>query len=139
VSGNEVRFVDGTTAEVDVIVHATGFALPTDFLPDDAQPDARRLFRAIVHSVVPGLYFVGLIEAHRALLPIAEAQAAWTAAALSGRLALPAGPDRVLVAEAETARRRRDFGDRRPYLIDHARYLATLRRDLRASSRERES
>ena len=36
-------------------------------------------------------------------------------------------------AARSAERRRRDFGDRREYMLDHARYRALLRRDRRLS------
>jgi hypothetical protein len=131
VHGSEVRFEDGSATEVDVIVHATGFELPTDFLPAELQPHAAALYRGIVHIDEPRLHFVGLIEAHRALLPIAEAQAAWSADLLAGRINLPDAAAMAAAARDEVRRRTRDFGTRHPYIVDHARYTATLRRDRR--------
>jgi cation diffusion facilitator CzcD-associated flavoprotein CzcO len=133
--GREVRFVDGTTAEVDAIVHATGYDPATDFLPEDARPAPERLHRLIAHNDAPGLFFAGLFEAQHALLPIAKDQAAWVADALSGRMVLPSRDLRARDAERFVERRRRDFGDRRPYIVDFARYQATLRRDRRRGAR----
>jgi dimethylaniline monooxygenase (N-oxide forming) len=136
VDGRTVQFADNTTAEADVIVHATGFDLPTEFLPPELRPGASGLYRGISHPEADGLFFVGLVEAHRALLPIAEQQAIWTAAVLSGHLALPAASERGRVAKQDADRRLRDFGDRREFLVDYAKYLAALRRDRRARARE---
>ena len=129
VEGDEIRFTDGSTVRADAIVHATGFELPTEFLPADARPDKHPLYHGIAHPGVPDLYFVGLIEAHRALLQIAEAQAAWTADVLSGRVELPPPAQQVAVAQEEAGRRSGDFGDHRPFLVDAARYIASLRRE----------
>jgi hypothetical protein len=129
VDGDEVRFDDGSSARVDVIIHATGFDLPTGFLPEAARPEPARLYRGIAHTDVEDLYFVGLIEAHRALLPIVERQAAWTAHVLKGTRRLPGRDVQRRVAAREAARQRRDFGERRPFLVDHARYMASLRRE----------
>jgi dimethylaniline monooxygenase (N-oxide forming) len=132
VSGHQVRFADGASASIDVIVHATGFDLPTEFLPREAQPERARMFRGIAHADFPDLHFVGLVEAHRALLPIAEAQAAWSADVLAGRLQLPGRDEQVTIAERDAQRAQRDFGLRRPYLVDHARYMAGLAADRRS-------
>jgi dimethylaniline monooxygenase (N-oxide forming) len=132
--GKTVRFRDGTQAEIDVIVHATGFDPPTGFLPEEAQPGRRNLYRRILHVYVANLYFVGLLEAHRALLPIAEAQGAWAAAALDGAVRLPSDEERRKLAAAEGERGRKDFGDRRPFIVDWAKHMATLRRDQRSAS-----
>jgi dimethylaniline monooxygenase (N-oxide forming) len=131
--GKTVRFTDGSEANIDVIVHATGFDPPTEFLPTEAQPDGSNLYRRILHVDAENLYFVGLFEAHRALLPIAEAQAAWAAAALDGEIAPPSEEERRTLAVAEGERGRRDFGDRRPFIVDWAKYMAMLRHDQRSS------
>ena len=128
-TGDEVHFTDGSTTRADVIVHATGFEPPTEFLPDHARPDAHPLYHRIVHTAAPDLYFVGLIEAHRALLQIAEAQAAWTADVLSGRTQLPAAARQIAIAQEEARERSRNFGDRRPFFVDTARYIASLQRE----------
>jgi dimethylaniline monooxygenase (N-oxide forming) len=132
ISGNEVRFADGTTASADVIVHATGFDPPGDFLASDAQPAPQHLYRGIAHAGVPDLHFVGLIEAHRALLPIAEGQAAWSADVLAGRVTLPDSDTQAASTRKDVEGRMRAFGSRHPYLVDYARYLAKLRADRRA-------
>ena len=133
--GRTVHFADGSSAQVDAIVHATGFDPAVGFLPDDAAPSADSLHRLIAHNRAPGLFFVGLMEAHRALLPIAGDQAAWVADVLSGRMVLPSRVEREREAAEYAAERRRDFGARRPFMVDHARYRATLRRDRRRTGR----
>lgn len=133
VAGHRVQFADGTAADIDILVHATGYEPATDFLPVQARPRADRLYRGISHTDADNLFFVGLFEAHRALLPIAEDQAAWVADALAGRIALPGTDGQRESAQRSAGRQRRDFGDRREYMLDHARYRALLRRDRRLS------
>jgi len=132
VDGRTVTFADGSVAEADTIVHATGYEPPLDFLSEDARPPEIGLYRRIVHPDLANLYFVGLFEAHHALLHTAEEQAAWTAAALSGQLTIPPPDERRRVAERETVRRREDFGDRRPFFLEWATYNAALRRERRS-------
>jgi hypothetical protein len=130
-----VTFADGSAVEVDTIVHATGFEPPLDFLSDGAHPADGGLYRGIVHPDLDGLYFVGLFEAQHALLPIAEVQAAWTADVLSGRIALPAREERRRAAAEEAERKRRDFGDRRPFMLEWGAYRAGLRRERKVARR----
>ena len=127
--GGTVRFDDGTSAQIDVIIHATGFEPPTGFLPPAAQPGQFNLYRRILHVDVDRLYFVGMFEAHRALLPTAEAQARWMAAVLGGNVTLPTAEERRAVARAEGERNRHDFGSRRPFFVDWAKYQARLKKD----------
>jgi hypothetical protein len=135
VDGRVVTFADGTAEEVDAIVHATGYEPPLDFLPQDARPPECGLYRRIVHPDLANLYFVGLFEAHHALLTTAEEQAAWTAGVLSGRVAIPPPDERRRVAARDAVRRRSDFGDRRPFFLEWATYSAALRRERKSGAR----
>jgi dimethylaniline monooxygenase (N-oxide forming) len=128
--GSTVRFGEGSEAEIDVIVHATGFDPPTEFLPGEAQPGRHNLYRRIQHVGVENLCFVGMFEAHRALLPIAEAQARWTAEVLAGGVRLPPSDERRAIARAEGERSESDFGERRELFLDWAKYRARLRKDV---------
>ena len=76
-----------------------------------------------------------MFEAHRALLPIAEAQGRWTAEALGGGVTLPGIDERRAVARAEGERIESDFGGRREFFLDWAKYKASLRRDVKQSRR----
>jgi dimethylaniline monooxygenase (N-oxide forming) len=136
-AGRTVRFSDGSEAEIDVIVHATGFDPPTEFLPSYAQPGRHNLYRRILHVGVENLYFVGMFEAHRALLPIAEAQGRWTAEALGGAVRLPPVDERRAIARAEGERNESDFGERREFFLDWAKYKALLRKDVVDARRAR--
>jgi dimethylaniline monooxygenase (N-oxide forming) len=129
VEGSTVRFEGGEEAEIDVIVHATGFDPPTEFLPSEAQPGRHNLYRRVLHVGVENLYFVGTFEAHRALLPIAEAQGRWTSEALSGGVRLPDAEQRRAIARAEGERTESDFGQRRDFFLDWAKYKASLRKE----------
>jgi hypothetical protein len=48
---------------------------------------------------------------------------------VSGRTRLPAVAEQVAIAKEEARERRRDFGDRRPFFVDAARYIASLQRE----------
>ena len=129
--GKTVTFTDGSSAEIDTIVHATGYEPPLGFLPDEAQPATTGLYKAMVHPERDDLFFVGLFEAHHALLHIAEQQAAWTADVLAGRLTLPAPEERRRAVAEEAERRVQQFGDRRPFFLEWATYNARLKRERR--------
>jgi cation diffusion facilitator CzcD-associated flavoprotein CzcO len=134
VDGSTVAFVDGTRAEIDMIVCATGYRLTLPFLsPAVLAPRgmALPLYRRIVPPDVPGLYFIGLVDAPAGLLPIVERQSAWLADVLLGRIALP---DRVgMMAAIDAAERRtvQRFPAELPHSIrcDPHAYLRLLARD----------
>ncbi|SUE29156.1 flavin-containing monooxygenase [Nocardia farcinica] len=65
IDGSTVRFVDGSTAEVDVIVAATGYDIEIPWLPDGLVPFAEG--HPVFHlgtfaDGVPGLYAVGVLH-----------------------------------------------------------------------------
>lgn len=92
----------GKQLDVDVIICATGynqFDLP--YLPANAvrsetsPPDFVDLYRFIHPPRLPNLFFLGYVELFGPLPPAVEAQARYTAAILSGRIALPS-PEKML-------------------------------------------
>jgi cation diffusion facilitator CzcD-associated flavoprotein CzcO len=90
--GNRVHFSDGTDLELDAIVICTGYNVRFPFFDPDfvSAPDNRLpLFFRVHKPGVPKLFFIGLCQTVGAILPIAEAQAAWVAAELAGEYSLP--------------------------------------------------
>jgi hypothetical protein len=138
--GASVRFVDGSEERVDAIVYATGYQLSFPFLaPELLRARGRELplYRRIVPPDLPGLYFVGLVEAPSGLLPIVEEQSLWIADLLTGRLALPPRGRMWEAIEAAERRTRERFPMEPPYSICcdphyYRRLLATDRRRARA-------
>ena len=91
--GDRVHFSDGSEAEVDVIIYATGYQLNLGFIDEDVlgcpAPELE-LYQRIAHPNQPGLYFVGLCRVMCPLWPVAEQQSQWLAALLSKQFRLPA-------------------------------------------------
>lgn len=92
ITGNEVRFVDGTTETVDAILFGTGFELNLPFLSkeirdklaiDDRHAD---LFHFTFHPDLPNLAFTGMMELSGPYFPVLELQARWIAYTWSGHL-----------------------------------------------------
>lgn len=129
--GSEVAFEDGTRARFDAIVYATGYKTSFPFLDPavfevrDNEPVA--LYRRIVPPDRPGLFFIGLVQPIGPTIPLAEIQARWLAAALSGAMRLP---DRATM-EAEIAAHHRGVARR---YVNSARY--TLEVDFRTYAKQ---
>lgn len=90
--GHTVHFEDGSSADYDTIVYATGYDISFPFLPDDVfrvEDNRVRLYRYVVPPQLPGLYFIGLIQPLGAIMPLVEKQSKWVASLLSGHCALP--------------------------------------------------
>ena len=90
--GDTVHFTDGTSEQIDVIVYCTGYKITFPFFDSaviDAQDNEISLFHRVVDPKNPGLYFIGLVQPLGAIMPLAEAQSAWVADLLDGRVTLP--------------------------------------------------
>ncbi|MGC5566052.1 flavin-containing monooxygenase [Streptomyces sp. FR-108] len=116
----KLRFADGRSAEVDAIVHCTGYRIAYPFLDrehvgdgDDAPP----LYHQVVPPQTEGLYFIGLLHSMTALMPLAEAQSEWVGDLLAGTVRLPSRER--MWARIRHARRRQDkrFHDSSGHLL----------------------
>lgn len=92
--GSTVHFEDGSEAEADVILYATGYELGFPYLSREVlgcdAPDLA-LYQRIAHPEQEGLFFVGCCRVMCSLWPLAEQQSRWIARALSGGFKIP-GP-----------------------------------------------
>jgi hypothetical protein len=117
--GTRVTFVDGTSAEVDVIIFATGFRSAIPCL--DAQVFAPERGGAQLYLNVfaeqRGLYVVGLFETDGSLFPVVSKQAALVASVIRAQ---HEGSERAAWFE------RRRTGAR-PDLTGGIKYLASQR------------
>src|SRR5581483_7644496 len=92
VDGAKVSFVDGTVAEVDVIVYGTGYHISFPFFDGElvrVTDNHVGMYRRVVPPEHPNLYFIGLVQPIGAIMPLAEAQSEWVADLLDGTATLP--------------------------------------------------
>ncbi len=85
-------FADGSRADADSVILATGYAPEFPFLPSGvpARIDgALALYRLVFPPGVDGLAFVGMVRVSGPVFTVAELQARWVAAVFAGRVALP--------------------------------------------------
>lgn len=89
--GNTVRFIDGSSDDIDVVIAATGYDINLSFMQPSLQANVHnlQLYRGILHPQHHNLYFVGLTMGLCSLWPFAEQQAQWVAAHIYGRVQLP--------------------------------------------------
>lgn len=90
--GDLVHFDDNSSAQVDVILYATGYQLDFKFIDKavlGCPAPALSLYQRIVHPRKTGLYFVGMCRVMCPLWPMAEQQCRWLAALLNNEFALP--------------------------------------------------
>jgi Flavin-binding monooxygenase-like len=139
-TGDGVRFVDGTEEPVDHIVYATGYRISLPFLSSallSANGRKLPLYRRIAATELGGLYFSGFVDAPGGLLPVVETQAQWIAAVLSGQLRLPPPAQMRYALERAERRTRQRFPDESPHSIrcDPHAYRRLLSSDLRRARR----
>lgn len=137
-----ITFVDGTSAEFDAIVAATGFIKEFPFLDaallhkDGSHLD---LYKRVVAPNHAGLYFVGMINIDTPINHALEQQAKWIAAIEGERLPMPSPQE--MVADIEAARRwaSRTFGGSQRHTLqeDRVRYFSGLRAVLRRGRRRK--
>jgi dimethylaniline monooxygenase (N-oxide forming) len=136
--GSKVFFVDGSSAEVDVVVYCTGYKVTFPFFDEKvlSAPDNHiDLFRRVVDPEHPGLFFVGLIQPLGAIMPLAEVQAEWVGDLISGEGELPSYAEmRAQIEEYDEQVRRRYVASKRHTIqVDFHKYFAEVERERRAS------
>jgi dimethylaniline monooxygenase (N-oxide forming) len=127
VEGSVVQFMDGTRAEVDVIICATGYVLHFPFLDERifrVTPDGLGLYKVVFHPDRPTLAFIGMSRATGAIMPLAEMQARWASAVLRGTVELPG----TLQMKSSIGARRRLVARRNgnPFRIEYEPYMDAL-------------
>ena len=135
ITGQEVRFVDGSAETFDSIIAATGYLTTFPFLaPDQVPLKGTRpvLYNRVVHPSVPGLFFVGLFDVSGGSnIRMMDDQSEYVAAIASGRVALPDRDAMARSIEADHAWAARQFPDRPRYglELDPTRYRKLLARE----------
>jgi dimethylaniline monooxygenase (N-oxide forming) len=132
--GDCVRFTDGSSEPVDVVIYCTGYKVSLPFLNEATiGRDSRQipLYRRVVAPKLSGLYFIGLVQPVGAVMPIAEIQSEWVADLLQGSGTLP--PEQHMNSEIAryTAATVRRYGASavHPIQVDFLAYIREIRRE----------
>jgi thioredoxin reductase len=138
-AGSTVHFVDGTSAEADVVVYCTGYKITFPFFDEDliAAPENHiELYRRVFHPDIPNVFFIGLLQPLGAIMPLAEAQGAWVGDHLLGDYELPSPSEvRAAIAADQAAMRERYVASKRHTIqVDYDDYLHDLSRERRAGA-----
>ncbi len=137
--GSEVRFVDGTAVEADVVVYCTGYKITFPFFDEDliSAPDNHiELFRRVLHPDIPNVFFIGLLQPLGAIMPLSEAQGAWVGDYLLGDYAPPSHAELLAdIASDQAAMRARYVPSKRHTIqVDFDDYLHALAIERRAGA-----
>ena len=138
-SGDRVRFLDGSEAHADVIVYCTGYKISFPFFEDSflAAPDNHiELFRRVFDPERPNLFFIGLLQPLGAIMPLAEAQGTWVGDYLRGEYALPSPQElrRDIAADQAAMRKRYVASKRHTIQVDFDDYLYALDAERKAGA-----
>jgi hypothetical protein len=134
--GGAVRFEDGSSEEIDVIVWCTGYRVSFPFFEEDfisAPDNDLPLFRRVFKPEIDNLAFIALLQPLGATMPLAEAQGRWVAAYLRGEYHLPSRVEMERDIERERAAMfsRYVASKRHTMQVDFDNYLYELGRELR--------
>ena len=90
--GQQVRFVNGSFAEMGSFICCTGYALRLPFLSDallEIKQNGVVLYKHVFHPDIPNLAFIGLCNVAGSTFPVVEIQGRWVAWVLAGSIHLP--------------------------------------------------
>ncbi len=137
--GSQVRFVDGSAVEADVVVYCTGYQIVFPFFEEDfiSAPDNHiELYRRVFHPDVPNVFFIGLLQPLGAIMPIAEAQGAWVGDYLAGDYRLPSDARlrADIVADQASMRKRYVASKRHTIQVDFDDYMYALAKEREAGA-----
>ena len=122
VSGNEVRFVDGSTQSFDTIIAGTGYSVDLPFLAPALRPlDGHQLelYLRMLHPRQHGLYFAGMFNvAGGGNIRMMDDQAEWITAMVCGDIAAPSEAAMRRTMEEEQAYLRRHFPGSPRYALE---------------------
>ena len=133
--GDQIQFADGTVEKADLVICCTGYTITFPFFDQDyidAPGNRIRLYRRVVPTDKPGVFFVGLCQPLGAIQPIAEQQGKWIAGVLTGKYALPGSEEmeREIARDEEALGKRFYDSTRHTIQLDHYRYLKTMRSEM---------
>ncbi len=132
VEGHTVYFTDGSSADYDVLIAATGYRMQFPFFDKTLidWEDATRvpLYLRMFHPEHKSLFFIGLVQPQGSVWPLSEAQARLMARLLKGEWTLPANLAQLAEAEGLAAERKFLKSPRHAVEVHYLPYLRKLER-----------
>ena len=142
--GKQIRFIDDTVLDVDVLVCATGYDMKFPFFDDPALiPDADHrlpLYKRMMHPDIPNLFYMALAQPLPTLVNFAEQQTKLVAAYLTGAYKPPSPSEmRAIIAKDEEIHLGQYYkAQRHTIQVDFGIYVADLMKEIaRGAARAR--
>jgi len=130
VSGQTVFFTDGTSAQYNVIIAATGYQISFPFFSTDfihwQDGDSIPLYLRVFHPDHPSLFFIGLIQPQGCLWTLTEMQSRLVAQLLAGKTQLPKNWRQQALAEGMSWQRQYIHRPRHTLEVPYFSYLQRL-------------
>ncbi len=105
VEGRAVHFTDGSSAEYDTIIAATGYLIRFPFFDKNFinWEDATNvpLYLRMFHPEHKSLFFIGLVQPQGSVWPLSEAQSRLVAKVLKGQFSLPTNLPQLAAEEGK--------------------------------------
>ena len=109
VEGRTVHFTDGSSAEYDTIIAATGYRIRFPFFDKNFidWEDATNvpLYLRMFHPEHKSLFFIGLVQPQGSVWPLSEVQARLVAKILKGEWSVPGNLQQLAVEEGKAVER----------------------------------
>ncbi len=139
-AGTEVRFSDGTSEAIDVIVWCTGYTVSVPYIDAEvlgAAPADLSLYKRIFHHELDDLFFIGLVQTTGSAIPVVERQSELLAEYLTGRYGLPDAARRRKDADKRARASAKRYGDHgRPHLrVEFDGFMRELEIELKKGRR----
>lgn len=138
--GDTVRFADGSSEHVDLLVYATGYKVALPFFDKDLYDpadNAMPLYERVLAPGLPGLFFIGFVQTVGSGIPLMEMQSEWAGDLITGTCVLPPEADmRRWIAEDQAALAKRYVrSSRHTIQVDYWRYRRALKECRRLTPR----
>jgi Flavin-binding monooxygenase-like len=137
--GHIVHFKDGSSAEYDTIIAATGYWISHPFLDEalvDFSSGAVPLYLRMLPAKIPNLYFLGLFQPLGCIWPGAELQAKIVARHLTGQWTPPGDLETLIRNELEHPDVAQIATPRHTITVDDAAFRARLKAQLPTDFRQ---
>lgn len=134
--GKQIRFVDDTVLDVDVLVYATGYDMKFPFFEDQTlipdQDHKLPLYKRMMHPDVPNLFYMALAQPLPTLVNFAEQQAKLAGAYLTGAYRPPPPEEmRRIIVRDEALHMGHYYASKRHTIqVDFGIYVADLHKEI---------